>query len=176
MTNTDNILIRRATPADARVIAEIGVRGWQAAYRGILPDDFLAGMFVAAREVAWQSMLGSDADGGAPAWLAERAHRAVGFLASGPPRDYDVPLPAAETYAIYVLPEAWRGGAGTALMTAAADHWQAQGTKTLVLWVLEANARARAFYEALGWQRDGRRQKIDFGGFTRPEVRYRLRL
>jgi GNAT superfamily N-acetyltransferase len=100
----------------------------------------------------------------------------VGFAASGPPRDEDVPLPAAEVYAIYVLPESWRRGAGRALLEVATDQWLAQGATTLVVWVLEANAPGRAFYEALGWSPDGARQEIDLGGFAVTEVRYRLRV
>ena len=172
MTNNFSLLIRRATAVDASAIAEIGVLGWQAAYRGILPRDFLAGLAVAPREVAWRAMIESDAEGGAPAWIAEREGRVIGFVASGPPRGEDVPLPAAEVYAIYVMPESWRSGAGTALLAAAVDHWRALGTTTLVLWVLEANTQGRAFYEALGWQADGHRQEVDFGGFTRTEIRY----
>ena len=102
------IRIRRALPADARAIAEVAVRGWQTAYRGLMPDEFLAGLSVAGRAAAWREMLDRDADGGIPAWLAERDGRAVGFVSSGPPRDEDVPLPGAEVYAIYVLPEEWR--------------------------------------------------------------------
>jgi GNAT superfamily N-acetyltransferase len=150
------------------------VKGWRAAYRGILPDDFLAGLSVAAREVAWQTMLESDEAGKAPSWLAEREGRPIGFVASGPPRDEDVPLPAAEVYAIYVVPEAWRGGAGRALLTTAVDHWRADGAATLTLWVLAANARARNFYEALGWRADGASQPLDIGGLIVREVRYRL--
>ena len=33
--------IREAEPKDARAIAEIHVRSWQAAYRGQLADDYL---------------------------------------------------------------------------------------------------------------------------------------
>ena len=168
------LLIRPARIDDAGAIAEIGVRGWQEAYRGILPGDFLDRLSVTAREVAWRTMLSSDEAGAAPAWLAERDGRAVGFVASGPPRDEDVPLPAAEVYAIYVLPDAWRHGAGRALLAAAVEHWRARGTSTIVLWVLEANARGRAFYEAQGWRPDGGRQEIDFGGFSAIEIRYRI--
>jgi GNAT superfamily N-acetyltransferase len=176
MTNRSNLLIRRATPADARAIAEIGVRSWQAAYRGILPAGFLAGLSITAREIAWESMLDADeadeADD-APCWMAERDGTAIGYLASGPPRDDDVPLPAAEVYAIYVSPDAWRSGAGRALIMTAVAHWQALGIETLALWALEANTAGRAFYEALGWRTDGTRQQIDLGGFKAPEIRYR---
>ena len=176
LTEPGALIVRRAVAADAHGIAEIGVRGWQAAYRGILPDDFLAGLSVPAREVAWQSMLEGEERDMAPAWIAERGGVAIGFVSSGPPRDEDVPLPGAEIYAIYVFPDAWRSGAGRALLTTAADHWRGRGVTTLVLWVLEANVAGRAFYEAMGWSADGRRQEIDFGAFSAPEVRYRLRV
>ena len=150
------------------------MRGWREAYRDILPRDFLAGLSVDAREIAWRTMLESDEQGAAPAWVAERGGVVVGFVATGPPRDEDVPLPGAEIYAIYVLPESWHGGAGRALLATAVDHWQARGATTLVLWVLEANIRGRGFYEALGWRADGRRQEIDLGGLRTPEMRYHL--
>ena len=146
MTNNDTLRIRRATVADARAIAEISVRSWQTAYRGIMPDEFLAGMSIDAREVALASRLESDEADKAPAWVADHGGAPIGFVSSGPPRDEDVPLPAAEIYAIYVLPSAWRRGAGRALMTAALDEWQVRGVTTLVLWVLEANSKARSFY------------------------------
>jgi ribosomal protein S18 acetylase RimI-like enzyme len=169
------ILIRRAGLADARAIAEVAVAGWRAAYRGMLPDDFLDAMRVDAREVAWHERLARDLDGGLPAWVAERAGRVVGFVSSGPPRDEDVPLPAAEIYAIYVLAEAWRLGLGRALLQTAVAHWRAGGARTLVLWVFEANARARAFYEAMGWQPDGGRQALELGSASTIEIRYCFR-
>jgi len=171
---TEAAHIRRATATDAYAIAAIVVRGWQAAYRGILPDDFLDGLSVGAREIAWRMRLESGTEGGAPAWVAELDATAIGFVASGPPRDEDVALPALEIYAIYVMPEAWRSGVGGALLTTAVDHWRESGVTALVLWVLEANSAGRAFYEAMGWQPDGIRQLIDLGGFTVAEVRYRL--
>jgi ribosomal protein S18 acetylase RimI-like enzyme len=166
--------VRRARPADARAIAEVGVAGWRAAYRDILPADFLDAMRVDAREVAWREMLRGGGDDGAPAWVAEQGGRVVGYVSSGPPRDDDVPLPAAEIYAIYVLAEAWRTGIGRSLLTTAIAHWLAGGTTTVVLWVFEDNARARSFYGAMGWQPDGGRQELTIGGTSAIEVRYRL--
>jgi GNAT superfamily N-acetyltransferase len=172
-TTDSTIRVRRATAADAGAIAEITVRGWQAAYRGILADEFLDGLSVSAREVGWRAMIEADEDGRTPAWVSESDGRTVGFISSGPPRDDDVPLPAADVYAIYVLPEEWRGGTGRSLMEAAVLHWRALGTTTLVLWVFEANARARSFYEAVGWQPDGGRQTFEPGGTVAVEIRYR---
>ena len=173
---TAGILVRRASPDDARAIAEVVVTGWQTAYRGILPDEFLDSLRVDAREVAWREMLGRDAAGGTPAWVAEHAGTVVGFVSSGPPRDKDVPRSAAEIYAIYVLPQSWRQGLGRDLLETAVAHWQGGGTLTMVLWVFEANERARSFYEAMGWQPDGGRQELVLGGTAAFEVRYRAGL
>jgi GNAT superfamily N-acetyltransferase len=167
-------LVRRATPADARAIAEITVAGWQAAYRGLMPDEFLDRLSVAAREAGWRTWLENGDDGGDDAWMAEIDGQAVGFVSSGPPRDDDVPAPAAEVYAIYVAPSEWRRGAGRALLEAATAEWWRRGTATLVLWVLEGNGRGRSFYEALGWRPDGNRRDFELGDLAVPEVRYRL--
>jgi ribosomal protein S18 acetylase RimI-like enzyme len=166
--------IRQATTSDAHGIAEIVVRGWQTAYRAILPDDFLAGLSVGAREVAWRMRLESSADAGDSIWVAEVAGAAIGFVSCGPPRDKHLPSRAAEIYAIYVDPTSWRRGAGRALLQTATTHLRSLGTEILVLWVLEENAAGRAFYEAMGWRPDGARQLLDFGGFMVPEVRYGL--
>ena len=45
-------------------------------------------------------------------------------MSSGPPRDEDAPRPAAEIYAIYVLPQPWREGHERNLLETAMDHWQ----------------------------------------------------
>lgn len=184
--DSSTISVRRASPDDAQAIAEIGVAGWQAAYRGILPAGYLRGLNVVAREVAWRMRLESDDDDMAPSWVADRAGRAIGFVASGPPRDDDLqpaegspridgsPPPTAEIYAIYVQPDAWRSGAGRAMLSTAVQEWRQRGTTGLVLWVLEANAAGRAFYEHVGWRPDGGRQDIDLGGVTVTEVRYRF--
>jgi len=186
---TEAVRIRRATAADAHTIAEIMVRGWQTAYRGILPDDFLAGLSVGAREIAWRMRLESGDNGEGPIWVAEVAGATIGFVSCGPPRDEDLQVRdyasdrqserlkrSLEIYAIYVDPASWRSGAGRALLETATTHLHARGATTLVLWVLEQNANGRAFYEAMGWRPDGRRQMLDLGGFTVPEVRYRLAL
>jgi GNAT superfamily N-acetyltransferase len=173
MPTSNPFTIRRAVPGDARAIAEIGVAGWQAAYREILPTDFLAGLRVAPREIAWRTRLECDDEDGTPSWVAVDGGDVVGFVSSGPRRDDDLALAAAEIYAIYVLPGRWRSGTGRALLDTAVGEWLGRGADTLVLWVLEENTSGRAFYEALGWRPDGGRQTLDLGGCDVQEVRYR---
>ncbi len=47
-----------------------------------------------------------------------------------------------------------------------------QGYRRATLWVLEANQRARRFYEARGWTPDGTSKIDDRGSFQLHEVRY----
>ena len=47
-------MIRPAIPADARPIAEVHVRTWQEAYRGIVPDAVLDALDVDDRERRWK--------------------------------------------------------------------------------------------------------------------------
>jgi hypothetical protein len=49
--------LRDATPADAHAIANVLVQSWRAAYRGLLPDDVLAGLSIPDREQFWSDAL-----------------------------------------------------------------------------------------------------------------------
>jgi ribosomal protein S18 acetylase RimI-like enzyme len=167
------VSIRRATIADARAIAEIAVRGWQSAYREILPAGYLDSLTVRAREIGWRHWLENSTDE-MPAWVAPAEGAIAGFASAGPPRDDDLATPIAEVYAVYVDSDRQRHGIGRALMETATSHLRGLGASELVLWVFEANAPARAFYEALGWRPDGARQELVLGDAAAVEVRYRL--
>jgi len=52
-------------------------------------------------------------------------------------------------FALYVLQDHQRRGAGNELVRACARHFVRQGQFGFYLWVLKAN-RARMFYEAMG--------------------------
>jgi GNAT superfamily N-acetyltransferase len=57
-------------------------------------------------------------------------------------------------------------------MEAVRANLKAAGFATGALWVLEANRRARAFYDRQGWVPDGARKVDDPGDFVLAEVRY----
>ena len=142
--------IRRAEPADARGIAEVHTRTWQAAYRHVFPAEMLDALDVEDRVRGWLERIEADM----AVWVAETEDGIVGFVAAGPSRTEEG---QGELYAIYVLPEAWGSGAGAALMAAFKDWLAQQGYATAMLWVLADNPRARRFYEREGWRVDGER-------------------
>ena len=163
-----NIDVRRAAEADARAIAHVHVDTWRAAYKGVIPQTVLEALDVAAREPMWRRFATTD---DVAVFVAERGGRIVGFVSAGASHDEDG---VGEVYAIYVHPDAWGTGAGLALMDAAVA-WLRERWPEAVLWVAEANPRARRFYELYGWRPDGGR-KVDTvaGGAEVAEVRYRL--
>jgi ribosomal protein S18 acetylase RimI-like enzyme len=161
--------VRPATADDAPGIARVHVDSWRAAYAGIVPRSVLDGLSVERREAFWRSDL-SQPDH--RLWVAT-SHTIVGFAATGPARDDDLPAGAGELFAIYVLPDSWGRGYGAALFRAATTDLTARGLHPLVLWVLTENTRGRRFYELMGWSPDGSTRELDFAGTPIQEVRYR---
>ncbi len=165
--------LRRARSEDAVAVAAMHVRSWQAAYRGIVPDPFLDELDVAAR--ASRYSFDGTTPGDPVTWIATTGDSLVGMVSVGPSRDGDLPA-LGEVRALYVAPDRWRSGAGSALMAQAERLLADAGFAEAFLWVLADNARARRFYEEGGWRADGATKTVSIGGRELPEVRYRRML
>ena len=81
--------------------------------------------------------------------------------------------PSARVAAIYLSSDSWGKGFGRELMNAALAHLAGAGYSHVTLWVLDTNARARAFYAKAGFTADGAVKVDDRGSFQLREVRYR---
>ncbi|MEU8242372.1 GNAT family N-acetyltransferase [Actinoplanes missouriensis] len=161
--------IRAAVPADADGLAEVHVRTWQSAYRGLLPQDYLDGLSVADRAGQWREWLGRMAP---PRAVLVLEPGVSGFITVGA-GDADG---AGHVYALYVLPERQGRGGGRALMAAGLDALRAAGFTAATLYVLDTNVAARRFYEAAGWWADGGTLVDESRGFPITEIRYRREL
>lgn len=168
-------MIRPGRAADAQRIAEIHIAAWQAAYSGLLPDDYLAGLDgeLGDRIGQWEDWLSGESDR-RRVLVAERGGELVGFVHAGPAGDRDLPQ-AAEIYAIYVDPAHWEEGWGSQLMAAIQSDLEAGGFSEAALWVMTENKQGRGFYEHLGWEGDGS-EKDQCMGLPVPAVRYRVAL
>jgi ribosomal protein S18 acetylase RimI-like enzyme len=195
------ITIRPATTADAAAIATVRADSWRAAYEGLLPAATLAEATGPASVSAYiQNLITRSCTGILVAEPPHQDHQdkqsqpgqqdpagpdgrpLIGFASFGPERDAaGQPGPApeasppgttpAELYAIYVAPAYWSGQAGWRLLTEVVNSAIAQRYASLSLWVLEANRRARRFYERGGFAVTGESQVMDdLGGVT--EIRY----
>jgi GNAT superfamily N-acetyltransferase len=174
------VVIRSASTADAAQIAVVMRDSWFAAYDGIIAPAIIdratapdggARVRQSFRMRPWQRM------------IAPAVPDIIGYASFGPERDVlDTPWPypltsagsggkVAELYALYVHPAWWSTGTGRALMDHVLAKVRAAGYGCITLWVLEANARARRFYQRAGFIPDGARHVLDdLGAVT--EIRY----
>jgi GNAT superfamily N-acetyltransferase len=166
------VTIRRATVLDVPALDRLNVRLLQAAYGGPMPDEQLDGPRPEEQAAAWECGLRRDRARD-PVLVAEEVGRLVGFAVVGPAQD---PEGAGEVSVISVDPDHWGTGVGSALLAAAQAELARLGYAEAVLWVLPDNARARRFYEVLGWATDGTQRTSEVRGVVVPEVRYRRRL
>lgn len=161
--------LRPAQPEDALAVARVHVRSWQAAYRTLLPDDYLNQLHPEDRAPHYDF---TTRDPQKPYTLVAADNGVIqGFATAAPSRDTDLPS-HGELYALYVDPEHWNQGVGVALITAARDHLAKSGFQQALLWVLAGNTRAELFYSRNGWTTDGNQRTDTLWGITVEEVRY----
>ncbi len=165
--------IRDARPGDEAQVADVHVRAWKTAYRGLLPDDYLEALTPEQRVPGYRFAASRPRD--PQTLLAIAGDALLGFATFGPSRDADAP-DAGELFALYVDPARWRTGAGRALLQASRDRMYAQGHVEAILWVLDGNQPAERFYVADGWSRDGASRWEDPWGVRSRVFRFRRRL
>jgi len=166
-------MVRRATLADAAVLARVHVASWHEAYRGIVPDAYLQNFTVERRAERFRESLAKDAE---ETYVAELDGQVAGFLTLGDCRDDDMDHRlTGEIWGIYLAPEHWRTGLGARLARQAEELLASRGRSVVTLWVLEANAQARRFYEAMGYDVDGATKQVTLGA-PLTAVRYRKSL
>jgi ribosomal protein S18 acetylase RimI-like enzyme len=161
-------LIRRAVPVDAELLAVVHVETWRTAYRGILGDDYLDALDIEGRTRWWAGLIAD----GAIVHIAEGDDDVVGYCWVDSSNDAEW----GEVVAIYVHPDHWGEGHGHRLLATGEESLRHEGYTKALLWVLEANHRARRFYERQGWQ-PGKPFRIEeIGGAQVTEIRYQTAL
>jgi GNAT superfamily N-acetyltransferase len=166
--------VRRVQAGDAAALARVHVRTWQVAYQGHVPQEYLDGLDLAARQAQWERWIHDMRPPVGTSVLEHETDGVVGFIHVSPSRDADTdPAVVGEVGGLYVLPAYWGTGGGRLLMAEGVGRLVAAGYHEAILWVLGSNARARRFYEAVGWQPDGATKTDDSRGFPLFEVRYR---
>lgn len=161
--------LREAQPKDAAGIARVHVESWRAAYRGIIPDQFLAEFSCPDRKRRWTRTL-SAPDRREFVYIAQHAAGdIIGFASGGPERGGD-PIYRGELYAIYILPAYQRRGLGRAFTALVAERLWQVGMGSMLVWVLADNPW-RPFYDALGGHLLYSKQ-IEIGGVDLTEVAY----
>lgn len=167
------VVIREAAAPDVEAIAGLHLASWWAAYRGIVPDEFLERITLESRVERWRRALSPSESPLIETTVALHGGTIKGVCSFGPLRESVAPG-IGEVYALHVEPDSRRRGLGKLLLDDAVRRLKARGFGAAVLWVLRDNANARRFYEARGWSANGEERIEERNGYAIPETRYAI--
>jgi GNAT superfamily N-acetyltransferase len=156
------VVIRRACPDDDTDFVRAYEAAWDATIAPIVGKK-LGELASFGDRVARSRAALEQPPSGTGAWVAEQSGEIVGVAVRS----------GSELSALYVVPQAWGSGVSRALMDAAIADIRADALGEALLWVGEANGRARRFYEREGWLPSGDTRDSELGP---AEVQYRLSL
>ncbi|WP_020672231.1 GNAT family N-acetyltransferase [Amycolatopsis nigrescens] len=140
-TSDETVLLRPATPEDARAVAEIWYPGWCDAHLGNVPDELVVAR---ARESFWRRAAQRVGDTG-DTTVATVGGAVAGF----------VMVVGDEVEQVYLAARHRGTGLAGVLLAEAERLVAANGHERAWLAVVAGNARARRFYERNGWADEG---------------------
>lgn len=148
---------------DCDELGRLHMAVWRDAYAGIMPDDYLAGLSDERSADRWRAVASRPPDSAARTLVVvDEEGRLAGFGSAGPSRDEDAPT-EWELYAVNLAAAARGTGVADRLLD------ELLGDRDATLWVVEDNARARAFYTRRGFVDEGGRDEHPATGV--PEMR-----
>jgi GNAT superfamily N-acetyltransferase len=167
---TDGVVLVPAGPEDARAIAALHVTSWRSAYKGLVPDEFLAGPVEDDRRALWESRLSVPDEARLVLKAVDERGTLVGFTCVL--RDAD-PAWGPLLDNLHVTPGLRGRGIG-AILLSASRQWSSAVSPGLPmhLWVIEGNTRARRFYDREGGKVMERQILELTAGIMVPALRY----
>ncbi len=163
----NNFDIRIATEYDAYNIARIHVGGWQSAYKGIIPDDFLSQMNVETFTGKWLRNINEERS---KVFVAEKGGEMFGFISGGTGVD-ELSFYESEVYALYVDSDMRSKGIGNALLRAFFRSQLELGFSNCAMWVLKENSYRR-FCQKMGGETTDIKREKKYGEKKLIEVAY----
>ena len=153
------MIIRKVLPEEANEYAALHIACWQSAYRGIISEGYMQNMLEDIEKRVERCRQDLTTPGEWEFYCAELDGKMIGRLVLCKSRDDDT-RDVGEVAAIYLLEEYWDKGYGRMMMDYALNRLEVMGFHEVVVWVLEANHRARRFYEKMGFNHDGTAKEI----------------
>lgn len=145
----DNVVIRKAIPGDEQVLAYIQTESWKAAFAGILsPEELVRCTDLRNAEQMYRNILLSEFCDIAIEFVEDKPH----CIAAWGKNRCDLGDTVAELICIHSLQNNWAKGYGSAMMEYVLAQLQQAQYESVILWVFEANSRARKFYEKHGFK------------------------
>ena len=155
--------IRRMEPCDADEVARLYVKSWQAGYKGLLPQYYLDLLSPDRWKDKFAGLPGS--------FVLTEGGVIAGHSCARPAADERMPG-WGEVHTLYVLPEYWGKGFGTALLDNSVKWLEQQGFDRIYLWALDTNARARRLYEKYGFTATSDALLCQVGNAEVTDIRY----
>lgn len=144
----DKISIRKTNPGDEEVLAHIQTESWKAAFADILSTEELEQCTnLQNAKKMYHSILRYEGCNMAIEFVAGQPH----CVAAWGKNRCDLGDAVGELICIHSLQTGWGKGYGSAMMEYVLAQLQRKGYKSVILWVFEANTRARKFYEKHGF-------------------------
>lgn len=138
--------VREATAEDVSAIQRVAERGWNATYGDILSQETIDAAMGEWYDAA--STKGLIEREEVAYFVAEHDGDLVGYVSGGPSGETGV----ATLGAIYVDPDYWNEGIGTALLETFETVCRQQGYEELQVNVLAENHVGRSFYRKHGYE------------------------
>ncbi len=155
--------IRAATAEDVEDIIEVAEDAWYAAYGGFLDPATIA---EAIAEYYEPKLIGAAVELEEVAFYVAEDDGVVGFASAEQTWADEV-----ELHTIYVHPDRWGEGIGSALLDRVIKWAQRQDVDRIACGVLSENAVGTGFFEAVGFER-GRETDAEIAGERHPEYEY----
>jgi GNAT superfamily N-acetyltransferase len=138
------VLVRRARPGDAEALAQIFGHSWRLAYTGILPALHLEYEIRRRDATWWRRAISAERN----LLVVLHDETVAGYATCGQARG--APRDVGEIYELYISP-AYQGlGMGAHLFEACRATLDALDLAKLIVWALEGNDKAHAFYRGCG--------------------------
>ena len=153
---------------DYAAVSGIYEQSWRYAYKGIIPQDYLDSI----PEGRWVNGINANGRTDIGAFEGDRIVGTASFCTS---RWKKFPK-SGEIVSIYLLPEYIGRGIGAGLLEKCMEELEWEGFRSVILWVLEENVRARLFYEKHGFTATSEVMSDSIGGRELREVMYILYL
>jgi ribosomal protein S18 acetylase RimI-like enzyme len=164
--------VRRAGPGDGDGIGRVHAESWRLTYAGLVSPRYLAGLDEESLGAKWRDRLRVTTRDEL-VLVGELGGEVAGFCVARPCREMpDLLGFAGEIQMLYVHPASQRRRLGRALFEGARADLAERRLFWLVVWVVEANHAARAFYRRVGLRPDGARRDELLAGEPVPVVRY----
>lgn len=155
--------IRHMEPRDADEVSRLYVKSWQAGYKELLPQYYLDLLSPDRWKDKFAGLPGS--------FVLTEGGIIAGHSCARPAEDERMPG-WGEVHTLYVLPEFWGKGFGTALLDNLVKWLEKQGFERIYLWALDTNTRARRLYEKYGFTATSDALLCKVGNAEVTDIRY----